>query len=64
MQQNKELEGMRVVCAKSTAKLIHIGEQVDFLLVQLEFTLGRERSPLQAYIDGVGSTVMLPLPIG
>ena len=37
--QNEELEGMRVVCAESAAKLAHIGERLDSLMVQLEGTL-------------------------
>jgi len=64
MQQNKVLEGMRSVCVESMAKLTHIGERLDSLLVQLECTLECESSPLQAYIDGTGNIVKLPWPIG
>lgn len=64
LQQNEELEGMRAVCVVSTTKLTHVGEQLDSLLVQLEFTLECESNPIRAYIDGVGSTVRLPWPIG
>ena len=46
LQQNEELEGMRAVCAESTTKLTHIGEQLDSLLVQLECTLECESNPL------------------
>ena len=55
---------MRAVCGESTAKLTHVLEQLDSILVQLECMLERESNPLRAYIDEVGSTVRLPWPIG
>lgn len=62
-QQNKELEGIKVVCAESTTKLTHVGEFLDSLHVPLECTLERESSPLRAYIDGAGNLVRLPWPL-
>lgn len=64
LQQNKELEGMRAVCVESAAKLTRVGEWLDSLMVQLEYTLERRSNPLQTYIDGACSTSRLPLHIG
>lgn len=53
LQQNEELEGMRVVCAELVAKLTRVGEWLDSLVTQLEeYTLERQSRPLQAYING------------
>ena len=47
LQQNEELEGMRLVCAELVAELTPIGERLDSLAAQLEeYTLERESSPL------------------
>ena len=62
--QNEELEGMRVVCAESAAKLAHIGERLDSLMVQLEGTLVCQGSPLQVCIDGASNIVGSPLSLG
>ena len=62
--QNEELEGMRVVCAVSAAKLAHIGERLGSLMVQLEGTLECQSSPIHAYIDGASNIVGSPLSIG
>ena len=35
LQQKEELEGMRVVFPESTAKLTHVREWLDSLMVQL-----------------------------
>ena len=39
------------------AKLAHIGERLDSLMVQLKGTLECQSSPLQAYIDGASNTI-------
>lgn len=64
LHQNEELEGMRLVFVKSSAKLTCVGEQLDSLMVPLEFTLEHQSSPLQTYIDGACSVSSLPLHIG
>ena len=62
--QDQELEGMRATCAKSAAKLVRIGEQLDSLMVQPEGTLECQIIPLQACMDGTSSIVGSPLPVG
>lgn len=62
--ENEELEGMRVVCAELAAKLAHIGERLDSLMVQLQGTLECQISPLQACIDRASSILGSPLSIG
>ena len=62
--QDKELEGMRVACAESAAKLARIGERLDSLMEQSEGTLERQIIPLQACMDGTSSVVGSSLPIG
>ena len=55
---------MRVTCAKSAAKLVHIGEQLDSLMVQPESTLQHQIIPLQVCMDGTSRVVGSSLPIG
>lgn len=46
LQQNGELEDIRVVCAKSLVKLTHVGEQLKSLMKQQEsYILECQRNP-------------------